>query len=131
MAMAMGGASGLEGVVAAIGGGRRWIWFAPIGPAIVAAASVPDPQQLDYTTKVNGEVRQSTSTNDMIFSVKKIIAHLTRGTILRKGTAIMTGTPSGVGLFMKPNPGFVKAGDVVEIEIQGIGAIRNRMVFEK
>ena len=105
--------------------------FAPIGPAIVAAALVPDPQQLDYTTKVNGEVRQRTSTNDMIFSVKKIIAHLTRGTTLRKGTAIMTGTPSGVGLFMKPNPGFVKDGDVVEIEIQGIGAIRNRMVFEK
>jgi len=91
-----------------------------------------DPQALKYTTKVNGEVRQETGTDDMIWSVKQIIAHLSRGTTLRRGTVIMTGTPSGVGLFIEPKgTGFLKDGDVVEIEVEGVGAIRNRMVFEK
>jgi len=103
--------------------------FAPIGPAVVLSSSIPDPHQLSYTTKVNGEVRQTTKTDDMIFSIKEIVAHLSRGTTLRKGTVIMTGTPSGVGLFMEPK-GFLKDGDVVEVSIEGIGAIRNKMVFE-
>lgn len=103
--------------------------FAPIGPAVLLAKGV-DPQKLKYTTKVNGEVRQETGTDDMIWTVKQIIAHLSRGTTLRKGTVIMTGTPSGVGLFMEPK-GFLKDGDVVEIEVEGIGAIANKMVFEK
>jgi 2-keto-4-pentenoate hydratase/2-oxohepta-3-ene-1,7-dioic acid hydratase in catechol pathway len=89
-----------------------------------------DPQKLKYTTKVNGQKRQETGTDDMIWNVKEIIAHLSRGTTLRKGTIIMTGTPSGVGLFMEPK-GFLKDGDVVEVEVEGIGAIVNRMVFEK
>jgi 2-keto-4-pentenoate hydratase/2-oxohepta-3-ene-1,7-dioic acid hydratase in catechol pathway len=105
--------------------------FAPIGPTVLLAAGV-DPQALKYTTKVNGEVRQETGTDDMIWSVKQIIAHLSRGTTLRRGTVIMTGTPSGVGLFIEPKgTGFLKDGDVVEIEVEGVGAIRNRMVFEK
>ncbi len=105
--------------------------FAPIGPTVLLAEGV-DPQALKYTTKVNGEVRQETGTDDMIWSVKQIIAHLSRGTTLRRGTVIMTGTPSGVGLFIEPKgTGFLKDGDVVEIEVEGIGAIRNRMVFEK
>jgi transcription initiation factor TFIIH subunit 2 len=103
--------------------------FAPIGPCIVSSDQVPDPQKLRLTTRVNGEVRQETSTSDMIFSVAKIIAHLTRGTTLRKGTIIQTGTPSGVGLFMQPK-GFLKDGDVVEVEIEGVGATRNKMVFD-
>ncbi len=81
-------------------------------------------------TKVNGEKRQETCTDDMIFNIKQIIAHLSRGTTLRKGTVIMTGTPSGVGLFMEPK-GFLKDGDVVEVDIEGIGSLRNKMVFEK
>ena len=89
-----------------------------------------DPQGLKYTTKVNGEVRQQTGTDDMIWTVKQIIAHLSRGTTLRKGTVIMTGTPSGVGLFMEPK-GFLKDGDIVEIGVEGIGSIANKMVFEK
>jgi 2-keto-4-pentenoate hydratase/2-oxohepta-3-ene-1,7-dioic acid hydratase in catechol pathway len=102
--------------------------FGPIGPSVLLANRV-DPQKLRYTTKVNGEVRQETGTEDMIWSVKKIIAHLTKGTTLRKGTVIMTGTPSGVGLFMEPK-GFLNDGDVVEVSIEGIGAIVNRVVFE-
>jgi 2-keto-4-pentenoate hydratase/2-oxohepta-3-ene-1,7-dioic acid hydratase in catechol pathway len=103
--------------------------FAPIGPAVLIAKGV-DPQTLKYTTKVNGELRQETGTDDMIWTVKQIIAHLSRGTTLRKGTVIMTGTPSGVGLFMEPK-GFLKDGDVVEIGVEGIGSIANKMVFEK
>jgi 2-keto-4-pentenoate hydratase/2-oxohepta-3-ene-1,7-dioic acid hydratase in catechol pathway len=102
--------------------------FAPIGPCIVSPQLIPDPQKLHYTTKVNGEVRQDTETSDMIWTVAQIIEHLSRGTTLRKGTVIMTGTPSGVGLFMEPK-GFLKHGDVVEVSIDGIGAIRNKMVF--
>lgn len=102
--------------------------FAPIGPSILLAKGV-DPQKLHYTTKVNGEKRQETGTDDMIWTIKQIIAHLTRGTTLRKGTVIMTGTPSGIGLFMEHN-GLLKNGDVVEIEVDGIGSIANKMVFE-
>jgi 2-keto-4-pentenoate hydratase/2-oxohepta-3-ene-1,7-dioic acid hydratase in catechol pathway len=102
--------------------------FAPIGPAIVSPSLIPDPQKLKYTTKVNGQLRQETPTSDMIWSVKQIIAHLSRGTTLRKGTVIMTGTPKGVGLFMEPK-GFCKDGDVVEVNIEKIGAIANKMVF--
>lgn len=94
------------------------------------ASQVPDPQKLKYTTKVNGEIRQNTGTDDMIWSVAQIIEHLSRGTTLRKGTAIMTGTPSGVGFFMKPS-GLLKDGDVVDIEIEGFGKQSNKMVFEK
>jgi 2-keto-4-pentenoate hydratase/2-oxohepta-3-ene-1,7-dioic acid hydratase in catechol pathway len=102
--------------------------FAPIGPAVVLAAAIPDPQKLSYTTKVNGEERQRTGTDDMIWTVRQIIAHLSRGTTLRKGTVIMTGTPSGVGFFMEPK-GFLKDGDLVEIEVEGIGRIANRVRF--
>ncbi len=91
-----------------------------------------DPQKLHYTTKVNEEKRQETGTDDMIWTIKKIIVHLTRGTTLRKGTVIMTGTPSGIGLFMEPRGvGLLKNGDVVEIEVDGIGSIVNKMVFEQ
>jgi len=105
--------------------------FAPVGPCIVSPALVADPQRLHLVTRVNGEVRQETDTSDMIFSVAHIISHLSRGTTLRRGTIIQTGTPSGVGLFMEPKgSGFLRDGDVVEVAIDGIGAIRNKMVFE-
>jgi 2-keto-4-pentenoate hydratase/2-oxohepta-3-ene-1,7-dioic acid hydratase in catechol pathway len=103
--------------------------FAPIGPAVLLAKGV-DPHKLKYTTKVNGQIRQETGTDDMIWSIPQIVAHLSRGTTLRKGTVLMTGTPSGVGIFMEPK-GFLKDGDVVEIEVEGIGKIANKMVFEK
>lgn len=107
--------------------------FAPIGPRVVFADAIPDPQEINYTTKVNGRIRQQTSTGDMIWTVRQIIAHLSQGTTLRKGTLIMTGTPSGVGNFTKSESGdvtFLKDGDVVEVEVEGIGAIINRVVFE-
>lgn len=94
------------------------------------ASQIPDPQKLKYTTKVNGEVRQSTGTDDMIWSIAKIIEHLSRGTTLRKGTAIMTGTPSGVGFFMTPK-GMLQDGDIVDVEVEGFGKLSNKMQFEK
>lgn len=103
--------------------------FAPIGPSVLLARGV-NPHKLKYTTKVNGQTRQETGTDDMIWSIKQIIVHLSRGMTLRKGTVIMTGTPSGVGLFMEPK-GFLKDGDVVEVNMEGIGSLRNRIVFEK
>jgi transcription initiation factor TFIIH subunit 2 len=103
--------------------------FAPIGPVIVSSSLIPDPQKLHYWTKVNGEIRQETGTDDMIFTVAQIIEHLSRGTTLRAGTAIMTGTPSGVGLFREPKA-FVTDGDEVEIYVEGIGSLVNKMKFE-
>ncbi|KAF3053717.1 General transcription factor IIH subunit 2 [Didymella keratinophila] len=103
--------------------------FAPIGPCIAAKEVIGDPQKLTYWTKVNGQKRQETRTDDMIFGVAEIVQHLSRGTTLRAGTAILTGTPSGVGLFMEPK-GFVGDGDEVEIYVEGIGSIVNKMQFE-
>ena len=103
--------------------------FGPIGPAITSTALIPDPQALYYETRVNGKVVQKTSTADMINSVRKIIAHLSMGTTLRKGTCIMTGTPSGVGLWMNP-PVFLKDGDVIEVETEHIGILKNKVVFD-
>ncbi|MCE7975368.1 MAG: fumarylacetoacetate hydrolase family protein, partial [Leptolyngbya sp. PLA1] len=78
---------------------------------------------------VNGVVMQDTPTSDMIFSVSALIAELSRGTTLLPGTLILTGTPSGVGMARTP-PVFLKDGDVVEIEVERIGTIRNRVRFE-
>lgn len=105
--------------------------FAPIGPVIVSPDVLTDPHNLKLKTTVNGtDVRQESSTDDLIFKVPEIIRHLSRGTTLRKGTVIMTGTPSGVAAFMKP-PAFLNDGDVVEVEIENIGRLQNKMVFEK
>jgi transcription initiation factor TFIIH subunit 2 len=103
--------------------------FAPIGPCIASTGVIPDPQKLKLQTKVNGKIRQETSTDDMIWEVGKVLEHLTRGTTLRAGTCVMTGTPSGVGIFMDPK-GFVGDEDEVEIHIEGIGSLINKMKFE-
>ena len=103
--------------------------FGPIGPCITSTDIIKDPHSISYTVRVNGETRQTTPTSDMIWSVPQIIEHLSRGTTLKAGTCIMTGTPSGVGLFMKP-PGFLKNGDVMEVDIEEIGVLRNRVVFD-
>lgn len=102
--------------------------FAPIGHTIVAAQKIPDPQTLRLTTKVNGVVKQETTTGDMIWGVRQIISHLSRGTTLRKGTVIMTGTPSGVGYFRKE---FLADGDVVEVELDGVARVKNEMLHSK
>ncbi len=104
--------------------------FAPIGPILVAPTVIPDPSKLQLSTKVNGVQKQSTRVDDLIFDIPAILRHLSRGTTLRPGTVIMTGTPSGVAAFEKP-PGWLKTGDVVEVTVEGIGRIRNKMVYEE
>ena len=102
--------------------------FAPLGPTILSP-EVTDLKTLHLTTKVNGEIRQDSSISDLLFDVPEMIAHASRGTTLRKGTVIMTGTPSGIAAKMPGEP-WLKDGDVVEVEISRIGRIRNKMVFE-
>lgn len=102
--------------------------FAPIGPAIWSTHLVPDPQDITYRTLVNGQVVQETSTRDMMWTVRKLITHLSRATTLRKGTVIMTGTPAGVGHFRGGQ--YLKHDDVVEVEAIGLGRISNRIVLQ-
>ena len=101
--------------------------FGPIGPRVVPAADIPDPQQLRIRARVNGRELQSASTGDMIFGVAQLISHASQGTTLLPGDIISTGTPSGVGAFRDP-PIFLSDGDVVEIEIEGIGVLSNPVV---
>ncbi|GLA40931.1 hypothetical protein AnigIFM63309_008770 [Aspergillus niger] len=100
--------------------------FAPVGQVVVSAARVGDPQALNLVTRVNGVVKQETSTGDMIWGVRQIIAHLSRGTTLRRGTVILTGTPSGVGFFSSE---FLQDGDMVEVEVEGVGMVKNRIAY--
>lgn len=102
--------------------------FAPIGHTLTAPSQLSNPLAVRLTTKVNGQIKQDSNTTDMIFNVGQIISHLSRGTTLRKGTVIMTGTPSGVGYFRKE---FLKDGDVVEVEIEGVGMVRNKISFSE
>ncbi|MCB2108616.1 MAG: fumarylacetoacetate hydrolase family protein [Rhodobacteraceae bacterium] len=99
------------------------------GPWLVPAAQVPDPQALRLVTRVNGEVRQNDSTANMIHSVAAIIEYISIFTHLEPGDVISTGTPAGVAAGRKPPP-WLKAGDVVEVEIEGIGTLRNPVRFE-
>ena len=104
--------------------------FAPIGPTILHPSLVDGQKGLKIQTRVNGQLRQDAITNDLIFDVPELIIHLSRGKTLRRGTVIMTGTPSGVAYFMKPQQ-WLQDGDVVEVAIEDIGKLRNKMVFEK
>jgi 2-keto-4-pentenoate hydratase/2-oxohepta-3-ene-1,7-dioic acid hydratase in catechol pathway len=112
------------------GSAKSFDKFAPIGPVIASTKVIPDPHKLAIKSIVNGEVRQDSRTDDLIFDIPAIIRHISRGATLRKGTVVMTGTPSGVAAFMKP-PQWLQDGDVVEVEIERIGRIENKMAFER
>lgn len=109
--------------------GKSFDTFCPLGPRVVPAAEVPDPQGLKLVTKVNGQTMQEGRTGDMIFSVATLISELSRGLTLLPGTVILTGTPSGVGMARTP-PVYLKHGDEVEITIERVGTLKNRVVFE-
>lgn len=98
----------------------------PIGPWIVTADEIPDPQSLNIECRVSGVIKQQSNTQYMIFTVATILEILSRGMTLDAGDIIATGTPSGVGFARKP-PEFLKPGDVVEVEIERIGVLRNRV----
>ncbi len=100
--------------------------FCPIGPWIVTADEIADVQNLRVQTRVNGETRQDGNTSDMVFSVAEIISHASRYFTLEPGDVIATGTPAGVGAARTPPVSLVD-GDTVEIEVEGIGVLRNRV----
>lgn len=96
----------------------------PIGPWIVHKSDIPYPVELDISCKVNGEVRQSSNTKNLIFDIPTIISDLSSGLTLRAGDIILTGTPAGVGMGMNP-PKFLKSGDVIESYIEKVGSLIN------
>ena len=96
--------------------------FAPIGPYLVTADEVDNPQNLSLKTTINGKIMQNSNTDDMIFNLRKIISKLSEYMTLRTGDVIVTGTPEGVGAGIKPKPRFLREGDIVEVEVEGLGA---------
>ena len=98
----------------------------PMGPAIVTRDEIPDPHNLRLRCWVNGEIKQDSTTADLIFDIPAIIEWLSRGMTLLPGDIISTGTPSGVG-FARTPPEFLQPGDVVECEVEGIGRLRNQV----
>jgi 2-keto-4-pentenoate hydratase/2-oxohepta-3-ene-1,7-dioic acid hydratase in catechol pathway len=109
--------------------GKSFDTHGPIGPWIVTADEIPDPHQLGLRTWVNGELRQESNTKQLIFDCFTLVEHLSTAFTLEPGDVIATGTPSGVGIAMKP-PKLLVAGDVVRIEIDGLGAIENPVIDE-
>jgi acylpyruvate hydrolase len=103
--------------------------FAPLGPVLVTAAEVPDPQQLTLRTTVSGEVLQEASTADMLFPVRRLIAYLSQVMTLQPGDVIATGTPSGIGAARTP-PRFLRRGDTVTVTVDGLTELTNPVVAE-
>lgn len=118
------------------GGGGQWCrgktfaTFCPLGPCLVTADEIPDPNSLKIRTVLNGNVMQDWNTNDMIFDVPTLIEYLSASTVLAPGTVILTGTPHGVGSARTP-PVFLQPGDTVTIDIEKIGELTNPVVEEK
>lgn len=104
--------------------GKTFDTFAPIGPELVTTDEVPDPHKLRIQLRLNGETMQDSNTDQMIFSVSDVVSYLSQIFTLDVGDLIFTGTPPGVGFARKP-PIFLKDGDVAEVEIEGLGVLRN------
>lgn len=117
------------------GGGGQWCRgksfssFCPLGPVLVTADAIPDPNRLRIRTLVGSAVLQDGTTDDMIFDVPTLIEFLSASTVLRPGTVILTGTPAGVGMARTP-PVFLRPGDSVTVEIERIGSLTNPVVEE-
>src|SRR5262245_45943374 len=110
--------------------GKTFDTFAPVGPVVVTADEVSDPHQLPIRLRLNGQVMQESNTNQMIFRTGQILAYLAQVFTLEPGDLIFTGTPPGVGMARKPNPVWLKPGDVTEVEIEGLGTLRNSVIAE-
>ncbi|MEE9606503.1 MAG: fumarylacetoacetate hydrolase family protein [Myxococcota bacterium] len=109
--------------------GKSFDTHGPIGPWLVSADEIPDPHALRLRTWVNGELRQESSTKELIFDCFALVEHLSTAFTLEPGDIVATGTPGGVGIAQKP-PVLLKVGDVVRIEIEGIGQLENPVVAE-
>ncbi len=109
--------------------GKNFVGSGPFGPWMVTADEIPDPQKLAISCRLNGQEMQKANTDLMIFPIVTLINYISRFTELEPGDVISTGTPSGVGFARKP-PVWMKAGDVVEIDIEGVGVLSNPVVDE-
>ena len=107
--------------------GKSCATFNPLGPWLVTADEIPDPQQLDMFLEVNGQRVQKESTSDMIFSVRHLIWYVSQFMVLEPGDVINTGTPAGVGLGLRP-PRYLSAGDEMRLGIDGLGEQRSRAI---
>jgi acylpyruvate hydrolase len=110
--------------------GKSCDTFAPIGPAIVTTDEIPDPHGLRIQLRLNGETMQDSTTQQLIFGVDVLVSFISQTVTLEPGDIIATGTPPGVGFARKP-PVFLKPGDVMEVEVEGLGVLRNRVMAEK
>jgi 2-keto-4-pentenoate hydratase/2-oxohepta-3-ene-1,7-dioic acid hydratase in catechol pathway len=110
--------------------GKSFDTFAPLGPRLVTRDEIPDPNALKIATILNGERVQDWTTGDMIFNVAALIEYLSGSTTLVPGTVILTGTPHGVGMAVKPVPRWLRAGDTVSVEIEKIGTLTNPVQLE-
>uniref|UniRef100_A0A7C4QTT7 FAA hydrolase family protein n=1 Tax=Schlesneria paludicola TaxID=360056 RepID=A0A7C4QTT7_9PLAN len=103
--------------------------FAPIGPWLVTVDEIADPHALRIQLRLNGDTMQNSSTKELIFGIDQLISHISQLVTLQPGDLIFTGTPPGVGSARKP-PVFLKPGDTIEVEIEGIGVLRNPVAAE-
>jgi len=108
--------------------GKSFDTFAPLGPWIVTRDEIPDPHSLRITSRVNGETRQDSNTSNMIFRVETLVSFVSTVMTLEPGDVIATGTPAGVGIFAKPEPRLLNVSDIVEVEVEGVGTIKNQVV---
>ncbi|KAH7141727.1 hypothetical protein EDB81DRAFT_691224 [Dactylonectria macrodidyma] len=118
----------LAGPVPQWGFSKGFDTFAPLGPVLVSSRLIPDPASLHLRTIVDGEARQSSGVDDLLFSIPYLIAYLSTGTTLQKGSVIMTGTPGGVGSGLKP-PRYLVPGTKMEVHVTQIGTLRNGVEF--
>ena len=107
--------------------GKSLDGFLPMGPCIATVDSIPYPPKLVIQSRVNGELRQDSNTELLIFGIDHVVSELSQGMTLKPGTIIATGTPAGVGMGFDP-PRFLKPGDVVECTVEGIGTIKNTVL---
>jgi len=108
--------------------GKSFDTFAPTGPCLVLSDQIGDPHRLKMELRVNGEVRQHSTTANMIFKIPQIIAFISRVMTLTPGDIIATGTPAGVGFYAKPGKKLLRPGDLIEAEIERIGVLRNKVI---
>ena len=114
--------------------GGQWVkgksadHFAPLGPVLVTADELSDPHNLRLWLKLNGEILQDSSTSDLVFDIPTLISHISQYMTLLPGDVISTGTPAGVGMGLKPEPRYLKPGDIVELGIAGLGESRQEAI---
>ncbi|KAM0079764.1 hypothetical protein ACKRZS_008093 [Fusarium odoratissimum] len=119
----------LAGGVPQWGFSKGFDTFAPLGPALVSSSVITSPESLHLQTIVDNDIRQDAGLDDLVFSIPRLIAHLSSGTTLQKGSIIMTGTPGGVGAGLKP-PKYLVPGTHMEVKITQIGTLKNGVDYE-